>query len=343
MSAPSSWLVKQRKPELVELAEQVGLKDYENLKKSDLESALDEHLRANQAKLSRESKLEAFFKRIRDPSGGSPTKKEQAVAVLSGDEPKPKPKARRQTKAKEELEKTDVTEGEPSNALVPRTPRTSISFGRNLTLPPSPSQLADQIDQQTANIRSSISKTWQKTGISAYTQQTRDMLSSIVTIELLAITVEVFGLEGTILPILKLAGIPASKTLGTPPIFIKIPDVFTMLTPGFWGPFSLWLTTSLLLPLVFAYFFNLTLKAKHGHVKHAKSVPPTSQYDPLSYHISKALIAWTVYSQGFRFGGFLTDQSVALIDRALPGGYACILVGSGIGVLVSIYDAVLKK
>ena len=238
---------------------------------------------------------------------------------------------------------SDVTEGEPSNALVPRTPRTSISFGRNLTLPPSPSQLADQIDQQTANIRSSISKTWQKTGISAYTQQTRDMLSSIVTIELLAITVEVFGLEGTILPILKLAGIPASKTLGTPPIFIKIPDVFTMLTPGFWGPFSLWLTTSLLLPLVFAYFFNLTLKAKHGHVKHAKSVPPTSQYDPLSYHISKALIAWTVYSQGFRFGGFLTDQSVALIDRALPGGYACILVGSGIGVLVSIYDAVLKK
>ncbi|KAI4122143.1 MAG: hypothetical protein LQ347_006609, partial [Umbilicaria vellea] len=79
MSAPSSWLQKQRKSDLQALAEQVGLKDYENLKKIELEYALDDHMRANQTRLSQDSSFEVFYRRLQ--AATSPVKK-AAVAVL---------------------------------------------------------------------------------------------------------------------------------------------------------------------------------------------------------------------------------------------------------------------
>ena len=66
---------------------------YDALLKTDLEIALDQHLRKNQSKLSGDPKLEGFYKRI-----GSPVKRDTnsgagAGAITSGDE-KEKPKAR---------------------------------------------------------------------------------------------------------------------------------------------------------------------------------------------------------------------------------------------------------
>ena len=72
---------------------------YENLLKSDLEVALEEHLRANEASLKKDPILEPFYRRI----AASPIKRENTGTVTSGEEYK-KPRVRRQTKAREEIE-----------------------------------------------------------------------------------------------------------------------------------------------------------------------------------------------------------------------------------------------
>ena len=95
--------------------------------------------------------------------------------------------------------------------------------------------------------------------------------------------------------------------------------------------------------MIFAYFFNLGLKAKHGQVRHAKNVHPANQYDPLAFNISKALVAWLVYRQELSFGGLVADESIQKIQDNVPGGYQGIMIGAGIGALTSIYEAILKK
>jgi hypothetical protein len=52
------------------------ISSYENLKKSDLEVALDEHMRANQTKLAKDNALQPYYKRVNNPS---PVKKEAPV------------------------------------------------------------------------------------------------------------------------------------------------------------------------------------------------------------------------------------------------------------------------
>ena len=75
---------------------------FSDLKKSELEIALDEHLRANQSSLSKEESLSDYYKRL-GVRMRSPAKRESG-GITSGDEKKPR--ARRQTKAKEEIEAT---------------------------------------------------------------------------------------------------------------------------------------------------------------------------------------------------------------------------------------------
>lgn len=79
---------------------------YEGLLKSDLEVALEEHLRANESRLSGDPALEPFYRRI---GALSPIKRESGAGggggalLTSGDEVKKQPRARRQTRAREEI------------------------------------------------------------------------------------------------------------------------------------------------------------------------------------------------------------------------------------------------
>lgn len=239
---------------------------------------------------------------------------------------------------------SDVSEPETSNkALVARTPRTSISFAPSVPLPPSPAVVANQIDRQTAKVRSGINDLWTGSGIVEASDDLRDRLSKTATIESIGIFLELYGMQRDVLPLKYLAFLPASRILGTPEIPLKVPDLFVLLSSEFWLTFSLWLATSVLLPMTFSYFFNLPLKAKHGHVKHAKNAQSSTQYDPLTFNISKALITWLVYTKGIRIGGWVNGGSVAKLDAAFPGGHQGVLIGTGIGALTSIYEAVLNK
>lgn len=231
-----------------------------------------------------------------------------------------------------------------SSALT-RTPavQKTLAFASNVPLPPSPAVVANHIDRQTAKLRTSVNDAYKKTGISEWIDNTRDKISTTASIESLAIIVELFGLQKEILPIKYLALIPASETLRTPAIPAKIPDLFVLLSADFWSTFLLWLSGSVIIPMTFAYFFNLSLRAKHGGARNAKNLQPTAQYDPLTFNIVKALVTYLIYAKDTTVFGWPGEVSKARIEGNVPGGYQGVLIASGIGVLASIYEAVLKK
>ena len=144
-------------------------------------------------------------------------------------------------------------------------------------------------------------------------------------------------------PIRYFGAIPASSLLRIPAIPLKLPDLFKLLEPSFWATSSLWMATSLLLPLMLSYFFNLNVKAKNEQGTFMRGATVTGRFDPMTFNITKALITWLVYGKGVRLGGLLGDESVEMIQEAIPGGHNAVLIGTGVGALVSIYQAVLQK
>lgn len=240
---------------------------------------------------------------------------------------------------------SDDSEFEPSKSVVQRSPRTSLSFVSTVPLPPSPSVVVDQIDQQAANVRNTLDALWDQSGISQVSDTLRDKLSNTAIIETLALVVELYGLRIAILPNKCFGMIPSYNFLNTstPKLDLKVPDVFALLDPVFWSTSSFWFATSVLLPLTFAYYFNFIRKAKRGPGRHTKASSAVGQYDLLTFNIAKALVAWSVYSQGIRLGGLVGDDTVQRIEGSIPGGHQGILIGAGIGALTSIYEVLLAQ
>ncbi|KAI9873541.1 MAG: hypothetical protein M1830_000297 [Pleopsidium flavum] len=337
MSGAASWLQKQRKSELMILAEKVGLRNFDNLRKSDLEVALDEHMRANHTRLAKHPDLIPFYMRVAPTT--SLVKKEIIAIAPSGEEAH-RPRARRTTRVRDDMDPTDDSDIEIiKTALDSRTPRT---FTSNVRLPPSPTLIADVIDRQTENMRSSMSRVWDRGGITEYAESTRDFLSTVASIESLALIIEAFGLRSEVLPMRYAFTLPAIRALRTSDLPVQIPDLFLLLTSAFWSPFLLWVTTSLLLPLAFGYFFNLTLTAKHSQANRLRTAQ-AAPFDPLTFNVAKALITWLVYSQGVNVGGLVGEESVLKVNASVPGGYQGVMIGAGIGALTSLYEAVLRK
>ena len=211
-----------------------------------------------------------------------------------------------------------------STALSPRTPRTSLSFTKNIPLPPSPAVLADTIDASTTSLRANLANFVSDSPIPATLYNLRSSLSSVTSVELLTLFIEAYGLRSQVMPFRYFTTIPPIPALGiTDEVAVKIPDLFALLTSAFWGPVGLWLVTSLFLPLAGAWFFNF------GNAK---------AYDPLSFHVVKALMAWIVYvKQGY------SGQSRFVVQEGVPGGATGMLVGAGIGGLVSFWDLLGRR
>ncbi|KAI4271047.1 MAG: hypothetical protein LQ337_006283, partial [Flavoplaca oasis] len=107
MATVSYWLQRQRKPFLQDLASHVGMTQYDNLLKPDLEVALDDYLRKNQTRLHSDPALSPFYKRLEN----TPAKREKSNGSAGGvgassaaAEETKKPKRRQTIKAREELE-----------------------------------------------------------------------------------------------------------------------------------------------------------------------------------------------------------------------------------------------
>lgn len=223
--------------------------------------------------------------------------------------------------------------------------RTSAMIPSNF--PPSPALVADAFDRQQVRMRNSISEFYEKTNVSEYIDQARDLLSSPYAITAISMLIEAYGLRKDILPWKSLYDVPAVKYVKDSKTTIYGPDVFLFFNSSFLAPFTLWLLTSLLLPLTLSYCINIPLKAHPSHNyktrKATTKALPHLQFDPLIFNVAKALIAYVVYAQHYPLFGLYQHFTVATVNESVLGGYTGMITSSGIGALVSLYEAILKK
>ncbi|KAI1211630.1 uncharacterized protein F4807DRAFT_458525 [Annulohypoxylon truncatum] len=344
MSGANTWLQRQRKSDLVELAIQYGLKNFESLRKSELEHALDDHLGANEQVFSLDPQLHPYYQ-IR-------YQKNMRIlhSPVNDDVPeRPKSVRRRATKAPEEIAPVAPidSDDEPSNnttvARTPaRTPSRALSLASRIPLPATPADVAEAVDRSTVAVRTRVAALYKESGITEATHATRDSLSTVTSVLFAISAFELYFLRPEILADRYAFTIPAVAFLGTKDFPVFVPDMFLLLTSSFWSPALLWTFTSAILPSIAGYFVNLSVSSHHGRVGR-RSHAHDPVVDPLSFSIAKALISYVVYHQGLTFGGWIDETSIARINTAIYGGYKGILTGTAITGILSIYDAVLKK
>ncbi|EXJ82502.1 hypothetical protein A1O3_06315 [Capronia epimyces CBS 606.96] len=345
------YLQKLRKSDLTEFAEATKLPDYAGLKKAELEVVLDEHLRANSTRYAKEPVLSEYYKRV-GSSTRSPVKKlaDKVTDIVKFDEDAaPAKKSKRKTTSPGQ----DTTDTEsPTVSSLIKAPakeiaRRSSILTSQIPIPPSPAVVTDAIDQQTRRLRLSISHAYDRTQIHEFADATRDLLSSPLTVTALAILLEAYGLRAQILPNKLLTEVPPIPYIKSTKTAISVPDLFLFLDSKFWAPFSLWTLTSFILPAFVSYFINLPLKAHpvHSHATRRATAEASAQaqFDPLIFNLAKGLIAYLVYAEHLNLGGLYQHFTIALVNESILGGWFAILISSGLGAIVSLYEAVLKK
>lgn len=181
----------------------------------------------------------------------------------------------------------------------------------------------------TASVRS----LWEQAGLTTYAESARESLSTVTGIQVLLLAFEMYGLQRAVLPWRDAFSVPALNIRD--PFRVTLPDVFVLVTSAFWAPSSLWLSTSLFAPLIFSWFFNLTVNAKRS-----------ARYtvDPLVFSVAKAVTAWLVYGPpGYNAGGLVSGTTALRVNIAVPGGWFGIVIGSLIGMMASLYEVALRK
>ena len=231
-------------------------------------------------------------------------------------------------------------------SLVKTPSRSSLSIPSNVPLPPSPAAVTDAIDRQTTKIRKRVSGIYSESGIHETSESFRDLLSSPVAINIIALLIEAYGLRQEILPS-KIAGffpaIPYVKNDKTP---VYLPDLFLLLSKSFWAPLTLWIMTSLLLPLLCAYFINMPLKTSSSHhygTRRAAQSATPNQFDTLVFNIAKAFVAYMVYMQHYTLLGLFHPFTITTVNENILGGYQGVITGALIAGIIGLYEAILKK
>jgi hypothetical protein len=221
--------------------------------------------------------------------------------------------------------------------------------------PASPAQLAEVADQSMQAVKAKTSELWSRTNIDYFKEVVRENASSVAAIQTLILLLEATGLQWNTLQWMPTVNLGDSLSTYTGSQFLFVPDFLALLTSDWWAPATLWSVTNWVLPLIFSYFFNLTLRSNTNR-KSADRQYPT---DPLTFNILKAILAYSAYRIPFvdptllvrgdnlisydsGWGPFSAD-TVQKVRGNVPGGYAGLQIGALVGVLVSLYDAALKK
>ncbi|KAJ5760048.1 hypothetical protein N7520_007204 [Penicillium odoratum] len=354
MSNGLPFLNKLRKPELAEIAERTDLQDYDEYNKSELVAALDKHLTENRSIFSSDKELAEFYSRLSGTRRGSPVKREPRTAVSPVTEKKTP--GRRSIKPKEEesvdsddATKTPVAKKTPTaTRATPRSLRSLRSFeSPNLQFPASPAVVTDVIDRQTAKMREGLEHAWTASGLIERLHALRASLSSLKAVETIFVLVEAAYVLYELVPVRYLTTTPAVPAAYLPSFSIKVPDLFVLLNGAFWAPFTLWFLTNLALPLIAAYFFNLSWQAatggSQGPARRTRSASPLASFDPLSFNIAKALLVYKVYVDHFDYADLFSKYAIQKVNFSIPGQYSSMLTGTAIGVIGSLYEAILRS
>ncbi|RMX72299.1 hypothetical protein D0869_14759 [Hortaea werneckii] len=382
----TSWLNKQRKQTLLDLSSEAGLDQPDDARKDSIVSALDTFLQANASRLSQNAAFEPYFgPRSRTPfkarsssAAGNATSDdgEGVKSVVRG-------RGRRATRVKEEFDSEEPALSSPAPVVSPtaqlipqsrttskRRPTTTttpasasrsslLSPTNQPRLPASPADVANFAEYETSQIYAGLSDFYTLTGLPRTLDSLRETCSSLSGIQGFFMLLETFSLHRVVLPWiysgldLPLPFLPDSLTThrgGFLPRKIELfyPDLFQLLSSDFWFPTLLWSSTSLLLPALAAYFFNLTLRPVHRRASGSSGggvavTVARYTFDPLMFNVVKAIATWMVYSRGVGMGGRIGEEVVGTVEGAMWGGYQGVLVGCYVCVLASVYEAVLRK
>ncbi|OJJ47030.1 hypothetical protein ASPZODRAFT_141795 [Penicilliopsis zonata CBS 506.65] len=357
MSTRFAYLKGCKRGVLEELASEADLytskKDHPTIEK--LAIALLEHFDLHENTYKRDERFTEIYSR---PTGGalpktpgrrspvkrSPVKKEprSTESPLTSKTPRSTRLTRSQTAETEESESTsEESEVEASLAVEVKSPPTRQVIDEP-ALPPSPKDVTDAIDQRTQVVRKSISEKWEEFRVVEHVHSLRSKLSSVKAIESLVVYIEGLTLLYDLIPLRYMGTFPGVPQLHIPQYPVKFFDMFVMLDSTFWAPFSLWLVTSVFLPMAFAYFFNISLNAAQTRDR-PYAVQQRLDFDPLMFNISKALIAYLVYGTHFTLFGLFGHLSIERVNMAVLGQWPGMLIGASIGVVGTLYEAILRR
>ncbi len=313
------------------------------MKKSDLESALDEYLTEHASHLSADSRLTPYFN-IRSKTSGSPVKREASASTSEVKVPK-----RRQTKPSPDEAAAAAADEAPasrSRSLI-RTPGRALSLAAaRIPLPASPAVVAQAVDRSAVAVRTRVASIYADSGITEATLATRETLSTVYAIILIVSAFEWYNLRPEVLPTRYAFSIPAISLLGTSAYAVDLPDFFLLVTSSFWSPVLLWLAIGTVVPALIGYLFNLSAASGSHHTGRGRSRPfSNAEYavDPLTFSVAKALLVFVIQAQGVTLGGFVDSSAVLRINSALYGGWQGAFTGAALTALTSLYDAVLRK
>lgn len=214
---------------------------------------------------------------------------------------------------------------------------TRRSNRRKSELPASPSDIADLAEYESAALATRVSEFYEKLGVGENIDYLREVCSSVPAVHLTFGVLEAFALLKALMPWKYAFDIPSINALHIPSYAVKLPDLFVLLTGYWWSTTLLWASTSILVPLLFGYFFNLTVR----NVGRGQSRKYT--IDPLTFSVVKGLATWLVYCKGVDFFGIVGADVAERVDQAIFGGHTAVLVGSGISALASLYEAAQRK
>ncbi|CUS09122.1 unnamed protein product [Tuber aestivum] len=363
----SLWLTKKRKTELVDYAEQLGLR-VDGYLKHDIENLLTDYLDTHSDEYLNDPTFSAYYDTI---ATRSPVKHTLSVAAVP-DAPLTRSTRRRTARyAVESLTENastypDHRDGtgsaeeespEPrsaernlrsgSRSLSTRTPRSvrSLREAAQVPLPPTPAAIADAIESGTNAIRESAKKAVEKVAIQDKAISLRDRLSNVVSVNAVSLAYEAIILLSHLIPFTYTAKIPTIPLIENSPKLFLLPDLFVLLTAGFWGPFATWLATAIFIPLANAYFFNLTATAAATARSSSDSVMYRSaeeyKADPLAFAVTKALIAYLVHYKGLEFMGLFNPRNLAIVGGSV--GRETQLIGAAIAGLAALWESILKR
>ncbi|KAF1936914.1 hypothetical protein EJ02DRAFT_459132 [Clathrospora elynae] len=332
-----SWLQRKRKGELIDLAQRARVPDADGLLKDDLVELLANHLNRNETAFAKLPEFRDFYGRTASPIKRERSSPSEAVAVLRT--------TRRRTLIKEQDEEP-MPEISSAVARTPRAVYRRVSDVLNeVDIPASPAQLAEVADQSFQVVKTKATELWDRSRIIQLKELVRESASSVATIQTIILLVEAAGLQWNTLDTTALFSMPIFFTIFSNSQDVRGPNGWALLTLEWWAPATLWSLTSWILPLVFSYFFNLTLGSNTARKSSDRQYPA----DPLMFNIARLVLAYSAYrgttNEAIAPGawGTFSGDAVKCVGTHVPGGYYGLQIGSLIGVVVSIYDAALKK
>lgn len=241
-------------------------------------------------------------------------------------------------------------DSEDATTKTPSLARTSARSVRSALevhapLPPSPAVVTDAIDRQATKMRQGLEHAWTASGVLERSHALRALLSSLKAVQALFLVVEGSYVLKELIPLRYLTTMPDVPTAHLPAMAIKVPDLFVLVSGAFWAPFTLWLLTNLALPLVVAYFINLSWQAvDHGPARRTRSASSgRASFDPLTFNIAKSLLVYLVYAEHFTFCDLFSNFAIEKVNVAVPGQWSGMLTGTAIGVVGTLYEAILRR